>query len=169
MLKGRLQPGRMFLVDTAQGRIIADEEIKHDLRGQQPYGEWLRAHLIDDRETCPSRRTCRSRITRRCCERQQAFGYTHEDLRMLLGPMATGGEEPMGSMGTDTPLAVLSDAPRLLYDYFKQLFAQVTNPPLDAHPRGDGHPDRDQHRAGGQPARAGARGRAARSSSRPRS
>ena len=132
LLKERLHPGTIFLVDTEQGRIIADEEIKQELasaaavRGSGSTRTWWRSRI------CSRRRCCRCPITTRCCNRQRTFGYTQEDLRILLAPMALNGEEAIGSMGTDTPLAVLSDRPRLLYDYFKQLFAQVTNPPLDA-------------------------------------
>jgi glutamate synthase (NADPH) large chain len=128
-LKERLHPGKIFLVDTAQGRIIDDEEIKARLAGEHPYAAWLRdnvvrlAHLPDHPLPAPDHETVLAR--------QIAFGYTHEDLRLVLGPMAKSGEEPIGSMGTDTALAVLSSRPRPLYDYFKQLFAQVTNPPLD--------------------------------------
>jgi len=128
--KGRLQPGRMFLVDTAQGRIVADEQVKAELAAEHPYGEWLHAGIIKlvdlpDREhvVYPL-----ESVTRR----QQIFGYTEEELRVLLAPMAASGTEPIGSMGTDTPIAVLSKRPRMLFDYFTQLFAQVTNPPLDA-------------------------------------
>jgi len=129
-LKGRLQPGRMFLVDTAQGRIIEDEEIKDTLVAEHPYGQWLADNIVKLEELPdapvpdPDHQTVLTH--------QLAFGYTHEDLRIILAPMALNGEEPLGSMGTDTALAVLSDRPRMLYDYFKQLFAQVTNPPLDA-------------------------------------
>jgi glutamate synthase (NADPH/NADH) large chain len=130
VLKERLHPGRIFLVDTARGKIVSDEEVKRELAAEQPYREWL-SHLIDidDLDPAPylpppSHETVR--------QRQELFGYTHEDLRILLAPMATTGEEAIGSMGTDTSLAPLSDRPRLLYDYFKQVFAQVTNPPLDA-------------------------------------
>ena len=129
-LKERLHPGRIFLVDTAQGRIIDDAELKHTYASQYPYGEWLRAYLTPV-ERLPEPPHVPEPDHETVLERQQVFGYTHEDLRLLLGPMATAGEEPVGSMGTDTSLAVLSDRPRLLYDYFKQLFAQVTNPPLD--------------------------------------
>ena len=128
--KGRLQPGRMFLVDTAQGRIVGDDEIKHDLVTAEPYGDWLSdglAHLED----LPPRFSLtpqHSSVTLR----QRTFGYTTEELRILVAPMARTGIEPIGSMGTDTPIAVLSKRPRLLFDYFSQLFAQVTNPPLDA-------------------------------------
>ena len=128
--KGRLQPGRMFLVDTTKGRIVRDEEIKAGLAAARPYREWLDRQLLhlDDVEDRESRRSEKSPLL----SRQQAFGYTHEELKLLLAPMARDGKEALGSMGTDTPLAVLSARPRLLYDYFKQLFAQVTNPPLDA-------------------------------------
>jgi glutamate synthase (NADPH/NADH) large chain len=130
LIKERLHPGRIFLVDTARGRIVQDEEIKRELAGAQPYAEWL-AHLVDieDLPAAPHLPPPSHETVRR---RQQLFGYTDEDLRVLLSPMAAGGEEPLGSMGTDTALAALSDRPRLLYDYFTQLFAQVTNPPLDA-------------------------------------
>jgi glutamate synthase (NADPH/NADH) large chain len=128
--KGRLQPGRMFLVDVDEHRIIEDEEIKSELAAEHPYGEWLHAGLLhlDD---IPEREHVihtHASVTRR----QQVFGYTQEELRVLLAPMAESGVEALGSMGTDTPLAALSDKPRLLFDYFAQMFAQVTNPPLDA-------------------------------------
>jgi glutamate synthase (NADPH/NADH) large chain len=128
--KGRLKPGRMFLVDVEEHRIIEDEEIKGELAAQHPYDEWLHAGLIKlgdlaDREHVVH---THASVTRR----QQVFGYTEEEKRVLLAPMAKTGAEPIGSMGTDTPIAVLSDRPRLLFDYFSQLFAQVTNPPLDA-------------------------------------
>ncbi len=130
LIKERLHPGRIFLVDTAQGRIIDDAELKHAFATERPYGEWLATHL-KPLESLPEAPHLPEPDHDTVRERQQAFGYTHEDLRILLAPMATAGEEPVGSMGTDTSLAVLSDRPRLLYDYFKQLFAQVTNPPLD--------------------------------------
>ncbi|WP_414170814.1 glutamate synthase large subunit [Streptoverticillium reticulum] len=128
--KGRLQPGRMFLVDTAEHRIIEDDEIKASLAAEQPYQEWLEAGLIDLGEL-PEREHIvhtHASVTRR----QQTFGYTEEELRVILAPMAGSGAEPIGSMGTDSPIAALSERPRLLFDYFTQLFAQVTNPPLDA-------------------------------------
>ena len=128
--KERLHPGRMFLVDTAEGRIIEDAEIKHRFATEHPYGEWLRKNMIS-LEDLPEPAHVPEPDHSTVLHRQQAFGYTHEDLRILLAPMATNREEPVGSMGTDTSLAVLSNRPRLLYDYFKQLFAQVTNPPLD--------------------------------------
>jgi glutamate synthase (ferredoxin) len=130
VLKERLHPGRIFLVDTARGRIVSDDEVKRELAAAHPYQLWL-SHLIDieDLDPAPYLPAPSHETVRR---RQQLFGYTHEDLRLLIGPMATAGEEPIGSMGTDTSLAALSDRPRLLYDYFKQVFAQVTNPPLDA-------------------------------------
>ncbi|QCQ91320.1 glutamate synthase large subunit [Rhodococcus sp. SGAir0479] len=128
--KGRLEPGQMFLVDTAAGRLVPDDEIKGALAAEQPYAEWLHAGLLDLR-TVPSRgRTPRDHEA--VMRRQQVFGYTAEEQRVLLAPMATAGAEPLGSMGTDTPIAVLSKRPRLLFDYFVELFAQVTNPPLDA-------------------------------------
>jgi glutamate synthase (ferredoxin) len=130
LLKERLHPGRIFLVDTAQGRIIEDAELKKAYAAQHPYGEWLKTY-IRPVETLPEPPDVPEPNHETVLRRQMAFGYTHEDLRLLLGPMATAGEEPVGSMGTDTALAVLSNRPRLLYDYFKQLFAQVTNPPLD--------------------------------------
>ncbi len=129
-LKGRLQPGRMFLVDTEQGRIIADEELKNKFAKANPYRQWLDEHhvLLKDLPD-PGLRTEPGHQT--VLQRQQAFGYTFEDLRFIIGPMANDGVQPLGSMGTDTPLAVLSNKPQLLYNYFKQLFAQVTNPPID--------------------------------------
>src|SRR5687767_9305791 len=130
VVKERLHPGRIFLVDTAKGRIVDDEEIKGELAAQHPYGQWLEKYIVDIEALPPARAEQPEHET--VFNRQQAFGYTQEDLRVLIGPMATTGEEPIGSMGTDSALAVLSDRPRLLYEYFKQLFAQVTNPPLDA-------------------------------------
>ena len=132
LIKERLHPGRIFLVDTAQGRIVSDEEIKRELAAAHPYERLAGARISSTSTACPRRRICRATATSRCCGGSSMFGYTQEDLRLLLAPMATDGEEPIGSMGTDTALAVLSDRPRLLYDYFKQIFAQVTNPPLDA-------------------------------------
>ncbi|MEN4401288.1 glutamate synthase large subunit [Mycolicibacterium senegalense] len=128
--KGRLQPGKMFLVDTAAGRIIGDDEIKEQLATAEPYGEWLHAGLLD-LATLPERTRIQPNHES-VVRRQIAFGYTEEELRILLTPMAASGGEPLGSMGTDTPVAVLSKRSRLLYDYFVELFAQVTNPPLDA-------------------------------------
>jgi glutamate synthase (ferredoxin) len=128
--KGRLEPGRMFLVDLAEGRIIGDEEIKDRIVGQKPYGEWLgNLRALEDLPPAPALPAAdpATRAARQC-----AFGYTHEDLRVLMAPMALNGEEAVGSMGDDTPLAVLSDRPQPLFHYFRQLFAQVTNPPLDA-------------------------------------
>ena len=128
--RGRLQPGKMFLIDTEAGRIIPDEEIKGELATAKPYQEWLDSGIVKvgdlpDREHITH---SLSSVTRR----QQTFGYTNEELKILLTPMASTGAEALGSMGTDTPVAVLSSRPRLLFDYFTQLFAQVTNPPLDA-------------------------------------
>jgi glutamate synthase (NADPH/NADH) large chain len=130
--KGRLQPGRIFLADTATGRIVEDEEVKAALAAEHPYGAWLHAglvHLDDlpDRALPPPAPAAPDLVTL-----QRMHGYTDEELRVILAPMARTGSEPIGSMGTDTPLAVLSDKPRLIFDYFTQLFAQVTNPPLDA-------------------------------------
>jgi len=130
LVKERLHPGRIFLVDTAQGRIIDDEEIKGELAAAHPYREWLDTHLVDIDHLPPAPVEAPDHTT--LFTRQQLFGYTQEDLRLIVGPMATSGAPPIGSMGTDTPLAVLSQRPRLIFDYFKQLFAQVTNPPLDA-------------------------------------
>ena len=128
--KGRLQPGKMFLIDTAAGRIVSDDEIKHDLATAEPYGEWLHAGLLDIK-TLPDRVRVQPNHDS-VVRRQISFGYTEEDLRILLTPMASSGAEPLGSMGTDTPAAVLSERSKSLYDYFVELFAQVTNPPLDA-------------------------------------
>jgi glutamate synthase (NADPH/NADH) large chain len=128
--KGRLQPGKMFLVDIEQGRIIEDGEIKDELANAAPYKQWLSDGMVKLSEL-PSREHIiypHSSVVRR----QRAFGYTEEDLRILVTPMAKNGMEPLGSMGTDTPIAALSEKPRLIFDYFSQLFAQVTNPPLDA-------------------------------------
>ncbi|MGH9340566.1 MAG: glutamate synthase large subunit [Acidobacteriota bacterium] len=129
--KGRLQPGRMLLIDIEEERIIADDELKHRIAAEKPYGEWVQENLVGlndlpDPEHVydPDHETVRLR--------QQVFGYTTEDLRMMMAPMAKDGNEPVGSMGFDAPLAVLSDRPQLLYNYFKQLFAQVTNPPVDS-------------------------------------
>jgi glutamate synthase (NADPH/NADH) large chain len=128
--RGRLQPGRIFLADTAAGRIVEDEEVKAELAVQHPYQDWLHAglvHLDDLPDRARPVPTPADLLTR-----QRTFGYTEEELRLILSPMARTGAEPIGSMGTDTPVAVLSDKPRLVFDYFTQLFAQVTNPPLDA-------------------------------------
>ena len=129
-LKGRLQPGRMFLVDMQEGRIIGDAEIKKEISNRKPYGEWLDEHLIhlDD---LPHPRAVNGTDFETLLQRQRAFGYTLEHQRMLLGPMAQSGAEPVGSMGIDIPLACLSERPQLLFSYFKQLFAQVTNPAID--------------------------------------
>src|SRR5690606_5932354 len=128
--KGRLQPGRMFFIDTTKGRIVRDDEIKEELAGARPYQEWLDRNL-GRLEDLP-RRTRKLTAEGSLLQRQLDFGYTHEELKLLLSPMAREGKEALGSMGTDTPVAVLSQRPRLLFDYFQQLFAQVTNPPLDA-------------------------------------
>src|SRR5581483_1970670 len=129
-LKGRLQPGKMLLVDTVAGRIISDKEVKKSLYSRQPYEQWLQENQITlDQLPDPPREHGTVHETILC--RQRAFGYTDEDLKMILEPMAVAGQEPVGSMGTDTPLACLSDKPQALFNYFKQLFAQVTNPPID--------------------------------------
>jgi glutamate synthase domain-containing protein 2/glutamate synthase domain-containing protein 1/glutamate synthase domain-containing protein 3 len=128
--KGRLMPGRMFLVDTVQQRIISDSEIKKQLARRQPFGEWLKQQQVTmDMLPEPPRVIASNSET--LLRRQRASGYSEEDLRILLGPMGATGEEPIGSMGTDVPLACLSDRPQSLFNYFKQLFAQVTNPPID--------------------------------------
>ena len=128
--KGRLQPGRMLLVDTTEGRIVPDDEIKQRLAGRQPYAQWLNENQIT-LDTLPEPPRVYESDLQTIVMRQRAFGYTDEDLRILLAPMAANGEEPVGSMGTDTPLACLSDKPQPLFHYFKQLFAQVTNPAID--------------------------------------
>ena len=128
--KGRLQPGRMFLVDTAQGRIVDDDEIKAELAAAQPYGQWLEENQVRLEDLPP--RTMLTPQHASVVTHQRLFGYTTEELRIIVAPMARTGAEPIGSMGSDAAIAVLSDRPRLLYDYFTQLFAQVTNPPLDA-------------------------------------
>jgi glutamate synthase (NADPH/NADH) large chain len=128
--KGRLQPGRMFLIDTAQGRIVEDDEIKRTLAEVQPYADWLEEGVVELGELPEREHVVFSHQS--VLRRQQVFGYTHEELKIIVAPMAKAGAEPIGSMGTDTPIAVLSERSRLLFDYFQQLFAQVTNPPLDA-------------------------------------
>ena len=128
--KGRLQPGRIFLADTGAGRIVEDEEVKDALAAEHPYEELIHAGHIDLNDLPPRNRRLPSAAE--LVTRQQMFGYTDEELRIILGPMARAGAEPIGSMGTDTPVAVLSERPRLVFDYFTQMFAQVTNPPLDA-------------------------------------
>lgn len=128
--KGRVAPGRMFLVDTELGRILSDDEIKEELISAQPYRSWLNQNLISLSELPDPPYVHRTNSTTLML-RQRVFGYTSEDLRLLIQPMAVDGNEPIGSMGTDTPLAVFSTRPQLLYNYFKQLFAQVTNPPVD--------------------------------------
>ena len=130
LIKDRLHSGRIFMVDTKQGRIIDDEEIKKQFVEENPYPDWLKNNLVP-LENLPSPRQIHGSDKDTLLQRQQAFGYTHEELRILMAPMAANGLEPVGSMGTDAALAVLSNRSRLLYDYFKQLFAQVTNPPLD--------------------------------------
>ncbi len=131
LYKGRLQPGRMFLVDTEQGRIIDDSELKQALATRKPYRQWVEANRIELSQLPPAPAD-KEPAVEDLLTQQQAFGYTVEDLRLLMAPMARNGEEAVGSMGTDTPLAVLSSKSPLLYNYFKQLFAQVTNPPIDS-------------------------------------
>ena len=128
--KGRLQPGRMFLVDTKEGRIVADEEIKNKIIKEHPYRQWLNENLVP-LESLPDAPHVHEPDHKTVLLRQQAFGYSFEDVRILMAPLGQNGVEAVGSMGTDTPLAVLSDKPQLLYNYFSQLFAQVTNPPID--------------------------------------
>ncbi len=129
--KGRLQPGKMFLVDTGEGRIITDQEIKSKIARQKPYRRWLEENRIELRGLFEMPRTEQAEPEQMYAS-MRAFGYTAEELKMIIAPMAQNGQEPVGSMGNDAALAVLSDKPRLLFDYFKQLFAQVTNPPIDA-------------------------------------
>lgn len=126
--KGRLEPGRMLLVDTGEGRIISDSELKEEIAGAYPYGEWVKKHLSELNQL-PAKQA--EAFTGDLLSYQKAFGYTYEELRLMLKPMAVDGQDPIGAMGIDSPLAVLSEKPQLLYDYFKQLFAQVTNPPID--------------------------------------
>ena len=129
--KWRLQPGKMFLIDLVKGRIIDDDELKNELATARPYQDWLNKTQII-LEDLPSEVAPMPPDSRTLLDRQQAFGYTQEDLKFFLAPMGTAGEEPVGAMGRDIPPAVLSDRPKLLYDYFKQCFAQVTNPPIDS-------------------------------------
>ncbi len=154
LTKGRLNPGRIFLIDTAKGRIVDDEEIKRELAEQHPYRSWLDEHLvdIDDLPVGPVEQPEHETVFRR----QQAFGYTQEDLRWLIAPMATTGEEPVGSMGTDTSLAVLSDRPRLLYRVLQTAVRTGDESAARRHPRGTGHRHGVDHRPGAEPARAGA-------------
>ena len=128
--KGRLQPGRMFLVDTQAGRIIGDEEIKQKFASEYPYGKWLQN--LKKLEDLPAASDVHLPDHHTILQRQLAFGYTFEDVQMMIGPMGANGIEPVGSMGNDAPLAILSRKPQMLFSYFKQLFAQVTNPPIDA-------------------------------------
>ncbi len=131
--KGKMQPGKMLLVNTAEGRLIGDEELKAALAGRQDYSSWIRDNVIElDDIPDPAPEKIPHPKGEKLLHLQQAFGYTMEDLRILMAPMGATGQEALGSMGTDTPLAVLSERPQLLYNYFKQLFAQVTNPPIDS-------------------------------------
>ena len=128
--KWRLQPGKMLLIDLEQGRIVSDDEIKATLATAHPYRDWLKRTqiVLEDLRPVKARE---SRTDVSLLDRQQAFGYSQEDLKLLMQPMAVTGQEAVGSMGTDTPISALSDKPKLLYTYFKQNFAQVTNPPID--------------------------------------
>ena len=130
LLKGRLAPGRMFLVDTVRGRLVPDEEVKRELAARRPYADWVKANQIRMKQL-PDPPRVQPTDHRTILMRQRAFGYTDEDLRHILIPMAENGQEPVGSMGIDTPLACLSDRPQPLFNYFKQMFAQVTNPAID--------------------------------------
>ena len=131
LTRGRLQPGRLFLIDTIRGRIVTDDEIKHEISSRKPYRAWLDEHM-ENLDDLPEPDDVPGLDLATLEERQRAFGYTSEELKILIGPMAAHGYEPVGSMGNDAPIAVLSNKPQLLFHYFKQLFAQVTNPPLDA-------------------------------------
>ena len=138
--KWRLQPGKMFLIDLEEGRIIEDEEIKRTLADAKPYDDWLRKtqFKLEELDDLPEEQAAPPNDVSVLLDRQQAFGYTQEDIQFFLEPMGQSGDDPIGSMGTDTPLAVLSRKPKLLYNYFKQNFAQVTNPPIGSDPRGIG-------------------------------
>src|SRR5471030_497685 len=131
--KWRLQPGKMLLIDLEEGRIVEDEEIKQKFSAAEPYEEWLKAaqFKLGDLPDLPEDHRAKANDPSLLLDQQQAFGYTQEDIQFFLEPMATAGDDPIGSMGTDTPIAVLSKKPKLLYNYFKQNFAQVTNPPID--------------------------------------
>ena len=129
--KGRLQPGKMFIVDMEQGRIISDDELKNKICSSKPYAEWLNKYKIRLEELPEPRVLFTDLQHDQIFKYQKAFGYTTEDVESIITPMALDGKEPIGSMGTDIPLAVLSDEPQHLSSYFKQLFAQVTNPPID--------------------------------------
>lgn len=130
--KGRLEPGRMFLIDMEQGRIVDDAELKEQIAAEQPYGKWLKDNLIPSADLpSPEKSQLIEDDFSSLETRQKAFGYTYEDMRFIIAPSALAGKQPLGSMGNDAPLAVLSDQPQLIYNYFKQLFAQVTNPPID--------------------------------------
>lgn len=129
--KGRLEPGKMLLIDTAEQRIISDEEIKHRVATELPYDEWVKEHVIHLSEITQADESDIPKVED-LFKNQQAFGYTQEDLVRMIVPMAKDGKDPVGAMGADAPLAILSDKPQLLYSYFKQMFAQVTNPPIDS-------------------------------------
>lgn len=129
--KGRLEPGRMFLVDTREGRIVDDNELKEKIASEKPYGEWLKENLVNENNLPKPAGDVPGLDTETILQRQKAFGFTYEDLRLLIKPSVEAGNQPLGAMGNDTPLAVLSNKPQPLYNYFKQLFAQVTNPAID--------------------------------------
>lgn len=130
LYKGRLEPGKIFLIDTSQQRIVPDEEIKHAMASAHPYGQWCEEHMVDLSDL--PKEKVEEKTPENLLEEQKGFGYTQEDMRDIMIPMADTGKDPVGAMGMDSPLPVLSERPRLLYDYFQQNFAQVTNPPIDA-------------------------------------
>ena len=154
---GRLQPGKLFLVDLERHRIVEDEEVKREVATQKPYGEWFERNTIHFDDLAEAHVTMTGLQPTKL--RQLAFGYTQEDLRVLIAPMAATGAEPIGSMGNDNALAVLSDRRPPLFNYFKQLFAQVTNPPIDPIRENDRHVAGDRHRRRAQPAHRDARAR----------
>ncbi len=160
MRKWRLQPGKMLLIDLKQGRIVSDEEIKAELATAHPYKTWLgRTQIVLEDLQPVEPRALRKDVS--LLDRQQAFGYTQEDTKLLMSPMATTGQEAVGSMGTDTPISAMSDKSKMLYTYFKQNFAQVTNPPIDSDPRGTGDEPGLVHRTAPQRLRPDRRRRGA--------
>ena len=153
--KWRLQPGKMLLIDLEEGRIISDDDLKADLASRYPYEQWLKRTQVQVGDLPLPRKITRKKSNVALLDLQQAFGYTQESLKFLMTPMAHTGQEAVGSMGNDTPVSVLSNKPKLLHTYFKQNFAQVTNPPIELDPRGAGHEPRVVHRAATEPARPG--------------
>ena len=151
--KWRLQPGKMLLIDLEQGKIISDDDLKADLASRYPYEQWLKRTQVQVGDLPLPKKLTRQKTNVALLDLQQAFGYTQESLKFLMAPMAHTGQEAVGSMGNDTPVSVLSNKPKLLHTYFKQNFAQVTNPPIDFDPRGVGHEPRLVHRAAAEPAR----------------